>query len=97
MKSVVRAELRSPFLMIKISILLPLKYVFMYVCRVPGSAVASFRNKALILKPAFALDSMNIMPSFVALSSPAIDTSDGGKYANLKELMVRLKHSGIRN
>ena len=67
----------------------------MYVCRVPGSAVASFRNKALMLKPAFALDSMNIMPSFVALSSPAIDTSDGEKYANLKKFMFRLKHTGI--
>lgn len=37
----------------------------------PGSALASFRNSALILKPAFALLSMNMMPSFVDLSSPS--------------------------
>lgn len=37
----------------------------------PGSAFASFRNSALILKPAFALLSINIISSFVARSSPS--------------------------
>lgn len=38
---------------------------------IPGRAVASLRNNALILKPAFALLSINKMPSFVDLSSPS--------------------------
>lgn len=38
---------------------------------IPGRAVASFRNKALMLNPALALDSMNMMPSLLALSSPS--------------------------
>ena len=37
----------------------------------PGKALASFLNNALTLNPAFALLSMNIMPSFVARSSPS--------------------------
>ena len=37
----------------------------------PGNALASFLNKALTLNPAFALLSMNIMPSLVDRSSPS--------------------------
>jgi hypothetical protein len=37
----------------------------------PGRALASFLNNALILKPAFALLSINIIPSFVDRSSPS--------------------------
>lgn len=38
---------------------------------IPGSAVANFRKRALILKPALALLSINIIPSLLALSSPS--------------------------
>lgn len=38
---------------------------------IPGRAVASFRNRALILNPAFALVSIKVMFSLVALSSPS--------------------------
>ena len=37
----------------------------------PGREVASFRKRALILNPAFALVSMNMIPSLEALSSPS--------------------------
>ena len=38
---------------------------------VPGKALANFLNNALILKPAFALLSINIIPSFEDRSSPS--------------------------
>lgn len=37
----------------------------------PGSAEANFLNKAFTLNPAFALVSMNNIPSLLALSSPS--------------------------
>lgn len=38
---------------------------------IPGRDEASFLKRALILKPALALLSINMMPSFAALSSPS--------------------------
>ena len=41
------------------------------VVSIPGNAVASLRNNALILNPAFALLSINIQPSLLLRSSPS--------------------------